>query len=207
MCLIIHKPKGIAIPEDLLGAALTLNHDGWGLMGLDAEGAAIVERRIDSRLETILDALERHRDAELVLHLRQRTRGTHTLNNAHPFKVAERLYLMHNGTLPIGQHVAGRSDTWHFVQDVLRPLRQNHIGLMADPAFLRLLELSLKPENKVVLLDSRIGRIVILNRQHGVEFEGLWLSSTRWIDSRLLPLVHTPQAQMRSYAADELHFA
>lgn len=210
MCVIIHKPRDAAIPTDLLQAALALNHDGWGLMGLDTEGSVLLERHAESKQAHILDALTRHRDAELVLHLRQRTKGTESIENAHPFKLAERLYLMHNGTLPLGQHagshVAGRSDTWHFVQDVLRPLHQNYVGLMADPAFLRVLELALKPENKVVLLDGRIGRIAILNREHGAEFEGLWLSNTRWIDRRLLPLVHTPQPQLRSYSADELHF-
>jgi len=206
MCLIIHKPQGIEIPEDLLKAALALNRDGWGLMGLDTEGSVVLERHADSRLAPILDSLERHRDAELVLHLRQRTKGTESIENAHPFKLAERLYLMHNGTLPISQHIAGRSDTWHFVQDVLRPLHNNYVGLMADPAFLRVLELGIKPENKLALLDGRIGRIAILNRQHGAEFEGLWLSNTRWIDRRLLPLTHTPQPQMRTYSPDELHF-
>lgn len=207
MCVIIHKPQDAAIPPDLLAAALALNRDGWGLMGLDAEGSVILERHAESKLAHITDALARHRDADLVLHLRQRTRGTEGIENAHPFKLAERLYLMHNGTLDLSRPVAGRSDTWHFVQDVLRPLHQNYTGLLADPAFLRVLELALKPENKVVLLDGRIGRIAILNRQHGAEFEGLWLSNTRWIDRRLLPLVHTPQAQLRSYSADELHFA
>ncbi len=210
MCVIIHKPQNAEIPQDLLAAALTLNRDGWGLMGFDAEGSVILERHAESKQVHILDALTRHRDAELVLHLRQRTRGAESIENAHPFKLAERLYLMHNGTLPLGQHggtqVAGRSDTWHFVQDVLRPLHNYYPGLMADPAFLRVLELGLKPDNKMVLLDGRIGRIAILNRQHGAEFEGLWLSNTRWIDRRLLPLVHTPQAQLRSYSADELHF-
>lgn len=206
MCVIIHKPQGAAIPEDLLAAALTLNRDGWGLMGLDDEGSVILERHAESKLSHIVDALSRHRDADLVLHLRQRTKGTEGIENAHPFKLAERLYLMHNGTLDLSRPVAGRSDTWHFVQDVLRPLHQNYTGLLADPAFLRVLELALKPENKIVLLDGRIGRIAILNRQHGAEFEGLWLSNTRWIDRRLLPLVHTPQAQMRSYSADELQF-
>ncbi len=206
MCLIIHKPQAAAIPDDLLQAALTLNRDGWGLMGLGAEGEVILERHGDSNLAVIQAALHRYRNAELVLHLRQRTKGTESVENAHPFKLAEHLYLVHNGTLAIGQHVAGRSDTWHFVQDVLRPLHRNYAGLMTDPAFLRVLELALKPENKMVLLDGSSGRIAILNREHGAEFEGLWLSNTRWIDRRLLPLVDPPQPQMRSYSADQLHF-
>jgi len=206
MCLIVHQPPGAAIPPDLLDAALALNHDGWGLMGFGDAGEVFTARHGEVKPAAIRQALAEHRGHELVLHLRQRTRGSGGIENAHPFKLAERLYLMHNGTLPVRQSVAGRSDTWHFVQDVLRPLHQRHPGLLADEAFLRLAELAIRPENKIALLDGHARRVVILNRQHGAEFEGLWLSNTRWIDRRLLPLAHTPQPQLRSYAPDELHF-
>lgn len=206
MCVIVHKPREARIPPDLLRAALALNNDGWGLMGFDAAGKLILERHAASEHASIAAALEQHAAADLVLHLRQRTRGSNERENAHPFKVAEHLYLMHNGTLPIASRVAGKSDTWHFVNDILRPLHARHAALFDDPAFLALLEMGLKPENKVVLLDSRQRSIAVVNRAHGVEFEGLWLSNTRWIDKSLLPLTDTPQPQQRSYAADKLHF-
>lgn len=207
MCVIIHKSRESKIPPELLRAALAFNSDGWGLMGFDAQGALILERHAHTEPEAIADSLRKHAGDELVLHLRQRTRGDQARDNAHPFKVAEHLHLMHNGTLPLASRVAGRSDTWHFVHDILRPLHTRHAALFNDPAFITLLEMSLKAENKVVLLDARTQRIAILNRQHGAEFEGLWLSNTRWIDRRLLPLADTPQPQQRSYAADRLHFA
>lgn len=206
MCVIIHKPPEAHIAPDLLRAALALNNDGWGLMGFDAGGQLILERHAASEHASIAAALEKHADANLVLHLRQRTRGNGERDNAHPFKVAEHLHLMHNGTLPIASRIAGRSDTWHFVNDILRPLHARHAALFDDPAFLALLEMSLKPENKVVLLDEKRKSIAVLNRAYGVEFEGLWLSNTRWIDRSVLPLSDTPQPQQRSYAADQLHF-
>lgn len=206
MCVIVHKPAAARIPPDLLRAALALNNDGWGLMGFDADGKLILERHAASEHAPIAAALDKHAEADLVLHLRQRTRGNSERDNAHPFKVAEHLYLMHNGTLPTASRVAGRSDTWHFVNDILRPLHTRHAALFDDPAFLALLEMSLKAENKVVLLDERQKSIAVLNRAHGAEFEGLWLSNTRWIDRSVLPLADTPQPQQRSYAADRLHF-
>lgn len=206
MCVIIHKPPEARIPPDLVRASLALNNDGWGLMGFDTRGKLIVERHAASEHASIAAALDRYSEADMVLHLRQRTRGNNERDNAHPFKIAENLYLMHNGTLPIYSRVAGRSDTWHFVHDILRPLHTRHAALFDDPAFLALLEMSLKPENKVVLLDERSKSIAVINRSHGVEFEGLWLSNTRWIDRTVLPLTDTPQPQQRSYAADKLHF-
>ena len=126
MCVIVHKPPEARIPPDLVRAALALNNDGWGLMGFDAAGKLILERHAASEHASIAAALAKHADADLVLHLRQRTRGSNERENAHPFKVAEHLYLMHNGTLPIHSRVAGKSDTWHFVHDILRPLHTRH---------------------------------------------------------------------------------
>ena len=206
MCIIVHKPAEARIPAELVQAALALNSDGWGLMGFAADGRTLVERHPHSDPAAITNALKRHASDDIVLHLRQRTRGDTGTENAHPFKVAEHLYLMHNGTLPIHSRVAGKSDTWHFVHDILRPLHARHAALFEDPAFLSLLEMSLKPENKVVLLNSHHKSIAVLNRPYGAEFEGLWLSNTRWIDRRVLPLTDTPQPQQRSYAADQLHF-
>lgn len=206
MCLIVHKPAESRIPQDLLEAALALNSDGWGLMGFSAEGRLLLERHAGTDAAKIRATVAAHPRADLVLHLRQRTRGCADGGNAHPFKVAEGLYLMHNGTLPMASRVAGRSDTWHLVNDLLRPLHGRHPGLLADRAFLSLLELSLRPDNKLVLLDEQRRRIAIINHAQGADFEGLWLSNTRWIDRRRLPLADPPQPQQRSYRADQLLF-
>ena len=206
MCVIVHKPRDARIPADLLEASLRLNADGWGLMGFDADGELVIERHAETDAKSIRAALDAHPEGDLVLHLRQRTRGSNDKVNAHPFKIADGLYLMHNGTLPLGGRVAGRSDTWHLVNDLLRPLHGRYAGLLADEAFLQLLELGLKPENKVVLLDAKNRGLAILNRAHGAEFDGLWRSNTRWIDRSHLPLADPPQPQQRSYRADRLNF-
>lgn len=206
MCLIIHKPAGLPIAHDLLEAALAFNQDGFGLMGFAPSGHFVLRREPTISLQDLFDAERQHREAELVLHLRLRTRGDAEEHNTHPFRVTDHAYLMHNGTLRLPTRVAGRSDTWHFVQDVLRPLAQRRSGVLFDPAFLQLVQMALRPENKVVLLDAAHRRIEILNREHGAELDGLWLSSTRWIDHRRLPLLHAPQPQERTYAATEVQF-
>lgn len=206
MCLIIHKPRGVKIPADLLEAAVSLNRDGWGLMGFSASGELLVERHADVALDEILATEERHRDAEYVLHLRKRTRGAANADNAHPFKVTDGVYLMHNGTLKLEPRVAGMSDSWHFVTDILRPLAQRREGILLDNALHKLLEITLRPENKLALLHYPSRRIVLINRAHGAELDELWLSSTRWIDRRLLPLAVTPQPQERSYEPTEVRF-
>lgn len=206
MCLIIHKPAGLRIPAALLRAAIALNLDGWGLMGFDPQGRLLLERHATIDPDLLLAAEAAHVDSEFALHLRRQTRGSSGLENAHPFRVVDGLYLMHNGTLPIASASPRRSDTWHFSAEILRPLAQRHPGLFSDYAFIRLLELGLRPQNKLALLDQRQRRIVLVNRDHGAELEGLWLSNTRWIDRRLFPLETTPQPQERTWSAADLHF-
>lgn len=206
MCLIVHKPAGVPIPEELLSAAAVHNPDGWGLMGFASDGRLVLERRQRVNLAELVDVLWEHRDAELALHLRRRTRGDAELDNVHPFQVADGVWLMHNGTLPIEPRVPGRSDSWHLASDLLRPLSQRHPGLLSDLSFLRLMELSLTPANKLAILDRSHRCLSLLNRAHGAEFEGLWLSSTRWIDGVQLPLARAPQPQERSVSASKVHF-
>lgn len=206
MCLIIHKLPGLRIPLDLLIAAARLNADGWGLMGHDPGGRRLLERNSHLDLDALLEAEERYANAEYALHLRRRTHGRIDLDNTHPFEVDEGVYLMHNGTLQFNEGSAGDSDTRSFSELVLRPLARRYPSLLVDREFLRLLEISMTPQNKAVLYDFRRRRFDVLNRDHGAEFEGLWLSSIKWIDSSLLPLAGGALIQQRSYPTREVQF-
>ena len=206
MCLIIHKPAGAEIPQDLLAAASAHNPDGWGLMGFDDDGRVLIERHAIVDVDQLIDIERKYRNAEYVLHVRRQTRGGSGLDNVHPFKIVDGVWLMHNGTLKLDVRVPGKSDTWHFVTDVLRPLAQRHPGLLSDYAFVQVLEQGLRAENKLALLDQRLRRIVLVNQAHGVEVDGLWLSNTRWLDRGLYPLAQPLQPQERRYEAEELNF-
>ena len=206
MCLILHKPSGESVPRELLDAATAFNRDGWGLMGFLPDGALLVERHGQVDATRIEQRLRELRQAELCLHLRLRTRGSDAPENGHPIKVSDRFQLMHNGTLRVPARVPGRSDSWHFAVDLLRPLAANWPDALSHPSFIALVEAGLTPENKVVLLDAHARRLVFFNHRHGVEFENLWLSSTRWIDRRRLALTRAPQPQQKTYTAADLDF-
>ena len=206
MCLILHKPASARVPRELIDAAVAFNRDGWGLMGFRADGTELIERHLQVDADRIDQRLRGLRDAELCLHLRLRTRGSDAADNGHPIKVSDRFHLMHNGTLRLKARVPGRSDSWHFAVDLLRPLAVNWPESLSHPSFVALVEAGLTPENKVVLLDTQARQLVFFNHHHGVEFEGLWLSSTRWIDRRRLALTHAPQPQQKTYTAGELDF-
>jgi hypothetical protein len=206
MCLLLHKPAGARVSRELIDAAAALNRDGWGLMGFRRNGKLVLERHphVDpAHIEQRLLALE---DAELCLHLRLRTRGSDAPDNTHPIKVSDRFYLMHNGTLRLKSRVPDRSDSWHFAVDLLRPLAVNWPDMLSHPSFLTLVEAGLTAENKIAVLDAEARRWIFFNHRHGAEFEGLWLSSTKWIDSRRLALAPAPQAQQKTYLPADLHF-
>lgn len=187
MCVIIHKPAGVRVPATLLLAATSLNRDGWGLMGLDACGELILHRSSRVDADELIAAAETYEQAEVVFHLRLLTSGSTHWENIHPLWVGGGSFLMHNGTLSSLQTpVQGRSDSWHFARQVLRPLLQQNPGLIATPAFKALVELALGTTNRAVLLDQPSRSIHIFNRHLGIERHGLWISNPRWIDERVL---------------------
>jgi len=207
MCVIIHKPAGVAIPHEMLVAAASLNRDGWGLMGFDSGGQFLLQRNAHVDVAKLIATEVEHRDAEYVLHLRMLTRGSTDVQNIHPLWVEGGNFLMHNGTLACLETAqVGRSDSWHFASEVLRPLLQRDAELLEQPAFHSLIEMALGPDNKAVLLQRTQRRIHIFNRRYGAELHGLWCSSTRWIDQRLYALSSPPQPQERSPSLESLHF-
>jgi hypothetical protein len=157
-------------------------------MGIAADGRARVLRSVDSDLRLALQLAEEFSGRDCAFHFRYRTRGSSSGENVHPFKLGPGLYLMHNGTANVRLRIAGLSDTWHLVNDYLQPLLAHRRKLIYDRAFRRILDQWLGPHNRLVFLDESEGRIELLHRADGFEWNGLWLSNTRWVDRRLLGL-------------------
>ena len=207
MCLIIRKRAGISIPNALIEAAVRFNNDGWGAMGFASSGRMLFGRWKTTEAVDIQRFADMHIDDDLVLHLRYRTRGAADARNLQPFEIVPGLFLMHNGEVDMPRRLADRSDTWHLVTDLLRPLLDRHQGLALDRGFLRIFEQSLGPSNRVVLLSRQGRRIEILNSAQGTQYKGLWLSSTRWIDKNILEIPDAPKPQHRTYHPTGLQFA
>ncbi len=188
MCLIIHQPPGRTTPPELLRSAASHNPDGFGFMGLGRDGRAHIVRSAESDLKQAQRLAEEFAGQDCAFHFRYRTRGSSSARNVHPFKVGPGLWLMHNGTASVNLRIAGLSDTWHLVNDYLEPLLSHRRKLIYDRAFRRILDQWLGPQNRLVFLDESEGRVELLHRADGLDWNGLWLSNTRWIDKRLLGL-------------------
>ncbi|MGE3774766.1 MAG: hypothetical protein AB7I32_17710 [Gammaproteobacteria bacterium] len=186
MCLIVHKPAGRALPAALLRSAAAFNPHGAGLVALPATREAVIRRAAVTRADEILGWAAEHVDDECVLHFRYRTRGGVDIDNTHPLPVTQHIHLFHNGTLAVDSHTPERSDSWHLARDFLAPVLTRRPALLGDATFGRMLAAAIGRLNRVVLVDTQARQVVVVNREAGLERDGLWLSNARWFDPRVL---------------------
>jgi hypothetical protein len=85
---------------------------------------------------------------------------------------------MHNGILSTGNKANEKlSDTWHYINDYLKPMLAGNPDFAFHPAFKALVSDHIGGSNKFVLMDNE-GRSVVINESAGVYWGGLWLSNT-----------------------------
>jgi hypothetical protein len=183
MCLVIHKPRDAQIPEALLASAAAFNPDGFGILSFDRSRGIELRRRSRTNAAELLRLYRERQSFECVLHLRYRTRGAISLDNTQPLRIANDLYMVHNGTIDLNLHSPGRSDTRHLIEDYLRPILRRRPELIYDAAFERLIRAWTGDHNRFVFMDARRGSTVVINRESGVTWSGLWLSNARWFDA------------------------
>ena len=128
MCLIVAKPKGKknALTKERFVRAATRNPHGIGIAYNDGSGLK-VEKFIDvkDKLDDIYKIIE-NADAYLI-HFRYATHGNKDLENVHPFKVTDNLYVAHNGVLSKYPEINKEwSDTRNFVEGVIKPYVEKH---------------------------------------------------------------------------------
>lgn len=183
MCLLITKPVTTKFDASFLNDVYKFNSDGIGVMYADG-GEVIVKKVLPKTADEALAFYKEHIDSrECVVHYRMRTHGATDLNNCHPYQVltAEEgyeLWLMHNGVLHTGNASdVSMSDTWHYIQNYLRPILLHNPTFFMTNEFKDLIESHIGSGNKFTLLDA-LGNLVTINEDEGVRFEGAWLSNT-----------------------------
>jgi hypothetical protein len=123
MCLIIHSPKGKTIEKWIIQSALEYNADGVGIM---ANGKAEKWKQLDAA--SIKQYVDSIRDQEFAIHFRMATDGRVTKENAHPFRLRNKTWLMHNGILRAYSTglKAEISDTRKFIDEFCNPRISQH---------------------------------------------------------------------------------
>lgn len=178
MCLIIVKPASVDFADNWLRDFWLSNRDGVGIMRMD--GIAVDVRKIvaPSCDEWIQFYNDFARGRECVIHLRMRTHGRIDADNTHPYYIGRGYYLVHNGVLASGNAAdRSKSDTWHFIKDVIKPALRNNSRVLENALFLKEIAGKIGPSNRMVVLGPN-GISKILNKSSGVVWRGAWFSNT-----------------------------
>jgi len=185
MCLLVHQPKGVSFDQTFLAEVYSQNRDGLGVMYAEAGVLHVVKSLPKSAIE-FGDFYRAHAEGrECVWHARMMTHGDVDLDNCHPYRVTDRVYLAHNGVLATGNEWdVSRSDTWHFIRNVIEPAVLHDERIVLDPRWQLFIGELIGKSNKFgIVLAS--GEVVTINRSSGVEFRGAWLSNTyAWPSAR-----------------------
>lgn len=157
MCLIIRKPAERRICADFLRHAWQLNADGWGAFHL--AGDRVVSAR-GMHLEQLLDYnAQLPLDAEVFIHLRKATYGEVNEAMAHPYRVRDRLLLMHNGSIHrLAPDDRSRSDTSELARllaDMLAGLDDEQVAALIRSDGFSTMTAPLVEGSMVILFDQR----------------------------------------------------
>ena len=155
-------------------------------------GELIIKKIIPNTAQEFIDFYrENISGRDCAFHLRMRTHGDIDLLNCHPYEILNKaqhgldLWLMHNGVLSTGNRAdITKSDTWHYIQDYLKPMLSGNPDFAFHPSFKALIEDHIGGSNKFVIMDNE-GRQTVINQSSGVYWGGLWLSNTyAWTSSK-----------------------
>lgn len=172
MCLIVASQKGNIPKKDEVENAQYHNEDGFGIVWLErGKLHTAYNLKPDADVFAMFEAVK---GKPYVAHFRYATHGPVNRENAHPFSVVKRtLYVAHNGMIRIDCPDKSKSDTWHFVESILRPC-----GFTAThPEGLKALGKLIGPGNKLAFLDIS-GQVSIVNAEQGSWSEDIWFSNT-----------------------------
>lgn len=183
MCLLVTQSADTVFDDDFLKGVYNLNSDGIGVM-FAAEGSLNIMRCVPVTESDFIDFFRRNiQGRDCAWHARMRTHGDIDLDNCHPYQVLSAedgypLYLAHNGILSTGNDAdKSKSDTWHYIQDYLRPMLLKNPEFFMTAAFRQIIASHIGFGNKFVLMDA-YGNTVTINRLAGVTHNGAWLSNT-----------------------------
>ena len=179
MCLIIASPDGKPVPSSQLDQIWSSNSDGFGIMfPASNERIAIRKTMKQGEVKRLLDQAE---GKPYVAHWRFGTSGGISRRNCHPFDIVPtRLAMAHNGVFQgLNEYRPDRSDTWHFVQDYLRPYVASTEDL-SQPIIKGTIETVAKGQ-RLAFLDGK-GQITLFGEQLGYwdTANNLWYSNSYW---------------------------
>jgi glutamine amidotransferase len=176
MCLAIYKPATTKPDEEAYRCGFNNNTHGAGFAA--AVNGGLVIGKGFFKFKEFWKAFQPYAECPALIHFRLATHGKKDSDNCHPFSIADNLAMIHNGILPICTKAdETKSDTWHYVESVLKPLH------VLDPEFYKHDAISYLGRcaisgSKFAFLRAD-GDFALWNEEDGVwENDGHWYSNT-----------------------------
>ena len=178
MCLLVNQPASTAFTPEFIEDVYRKNSDGFGVMYAE-HGKVHVYKCLPRDAKDMVDFYQAHAEGrDCVWHARMQTHGDIDLDNCHPYRVTDDIWLAHNGILSTGNASdKTKSDTWHFIRNVLAPALTANPDLMLDMDWQKFIGSMIGTGNKFGLVRAD-GKTVVINESSGVNFVGAWLSNT-----------------------------
>ena len=142
MCIILHKPINIQLPDTQTLETCYNNPHGAGFM-YQHDNRVHIQKGFMSfnSLMTAIDHLQQQKinitNTNLTIHFRLASHGRITASNCHPFPITKNqnklkvkscitdLAMVHNGIIPFTSYNRSTSDTILFVKDYLSEIKDN----------------------------------------------------------------------------------
>lgn len=178
MCLLVQQTTQSKFSDEFLADVFNKNQDGLGVMYAEDDKMHIFKCLPASAAEFI-DFYRKHAEGRnCVWHARMQTHGDIDFDNCHPYKVTDDVWLAHNGILSTGNSAdTKKSDTWHFIQNFVRPALIGNPDLLTDVNWQKFLGEIIGRGNKFALVRND-GAVVVINAAAGINYENAWLSNT-----------------------------
>lgn len=177
MCILIHHTKNTVFTDDQLADFYQHNPDGFGVMYGD--GKIIHVHKTLGNLEEVKALYNSVAvGRECMIHFRMQTHGDIDINNCHPYKVNDDIYMAHNGILSAGNPIYKQmSDTWHIIEYIIKPIAENNPDLLFSDEWIDYMEEVIGKGNKFGFCHAD-GRTSIINKSAGVHLGEAWMSNT-----------------------------
>lgn len=188
MCLIMHMTnKESVITQAEFEANLKKNQDGTGVM-FAQDGKVVVRKALgkpEAQVSLFMKTMKHFRKGrfkEVIVHSRLGTHGTKDELNCHPYQILNKeehgrdLWCMHNGVINVTRADLSKSDTWHFLNNYIKPTIINNHELLNNENFIEMISKFIGSNNKLVFLDGE-GNTYYVNKCSGTDYNGIWISN------------------------------
>lgn len=176
ICIAIYKPENVYLKKYILQTCFENHPDGAGFMVYDHKAGRLIAKKGFFSFRSFWKAYREYKYHRAVLHFRYSTAGKVNEENCHPFLANDNLGFVHNGTIGIQMDDKDFSDTWHFNENVLKPIIDEYPDAWMHKTIKGLVESFITERNKLVFMDGS-GNVTIYNEGKGVWHSECWFSN------------------------------